>query len=745
MEKAAYIIYLSILLFTIFMFGAVHTYMYTLMSLGVLSATVLVLWKHVRKDYKSRQYRLRVPRNSLHVGFLVLLGFLVFQVIPLPSFVLDFLSPGASVVAEKSLPAVEMVNRAAAEGHWFSLTAYGYPVRMSMIRLVVYGLFFFGFLQTLQSCGRINVAVSFLLAMGCFEALYGLMETYSGSHQVLWYTMDYAKERVKGTFINGNHFAAFMAMGVLLAAAFAGAIAPEKRIHRNHSRRKPRLSVRVASFLEGEEALFKRVLVGFSGVVMGLGLIFSASRGAILSWAGAMFLMGLLLVLRKPYRRKGALLLGVFVLICGYAVQIGVEYPLERFMKMESGIESRSRYAARTMDLFQDFQVAGVGVGNFQYAFPKYQSERDLKKYYIFAHNDWAQYMAEAGIVGLGLLLGGVGYYLFKTLKLWARRKDAYAVCLGLAPVVALAYIGLHSHVEFTLHTPASVLILLFIMAIGYAALHLERHHRRDVMSYRYYELPLKYRGGVVLVLILGLIGWTGYASIRHFMGEVNCNTVPNSTMNRDQHPPVGEVLSAILWDSGNAAYWYKLGSTDYADYADEKKQTKEWLDGWMEQNLGKNHKGSLKNPRNLCNLRIKALEKSVELNPFDAQYHLRLGCEYAHLWQEKDYHAKWLPAADISMDRAAYFVGVKNPHLHQELGNYWTMRSRSVMPNDPLYHQAWAKAVWHYKKAQSLEAGGTLKRMKKEIRDYVWNFYPDEEYVKEVLGLEAGKPKTQQ
>ncbi len=752
MEKAAYIIYLSILLFSIFMFGAVHTYMYTLMTLGVLSATVLVLWKNVRKDYKSRQYRLRVPRNSLHVGFLVLLGFLVFQVIPLPSFVLDFLSPGASVVAEKSLPAVEMVNGAAAEGRWFSLAAYGYPVRMSMVRFVVYGLFFFGFLQTLQSRGRINVAVSFLLAMGCFEALYGLMETYSGSHQVLWYTMDYAKERVKGTFINGNHFAAFMAMGVLLAAAFAGAIAPEKRIHRNHSRRKPSLSARVASFLEGEEALFKRVLVGLSGVVMGLGLIFSACRGAILGWAGAMFLMGLLLVLRKPYRRKGALLLGIFVLICGYAVQIGVEYPLERFMKIESGIKSRSRYAARTMDLFQDFQVAGVGVGNFQYAFPKYQSEKDKKKYYIFAHNDWAQYMAEAGILGLGLLLGGAGYYLFKTLKLWARRKDAYAVCLGVAPVVALAYIGLHSYVEFTLHTPANVLILLSIMAIGYAALHLERHHRRDVMSYRYYDLPLKYRGGVVLVLILGLIGWTGYASIRHFMGEVNCNTVPNSTMNRDQAPPMEELLRAVSWDGGNAAYWYKLGSADYtdytdekdkvggsadyADYTDEKKQTKEWLDGWLGQNLGKNYKGSLKNPCNLRNLRIKALERSVELNPFDAQYHLRLGWEYAHLWQEKDYHTKWLPAADISMDRAGYFAGVKNPHLHQELGNYWTMRSRSVMPNDPLHHEAWAKAVWHFRKAQSLETGGTLKRMKKEIRDCVWNSYPDEEYIKKVLGF---------
>jgi len=172
-----------------------------------------------------------------------------------------------------------------------------------------------------------------------------------------------------------------------------------------------------------------------------------------------------------------------------------------------------------------------------------------------------------------------------------------------------------------------------------------------------------------------------------------------------------------------------------------------------------------------------------VALNPFDAQYHLRLGWEYSHQWKEEDYHTKWLPSADISMDRAAYFAGVKNPHLHQELGNYWTMRSRSVMPNDPVHHEAWAKACWHYKKAIKIEGGGRradlpatlsprpasrssaeadglarragvseqgkgqksevrgrssesaeLKRMQKEIKAYVWNSYPDDSYIQQVL-----------
>jgi hypothetical protein len=133
-------------------------------------------------------------------------------------------------------------------------------------------------------------------------------------------------------------------------------------------------------------------------------------------------------------------------------------------------------------------------------------------------------------------------------------------------------------------------------------------------------------------------------------------------------------------------------------------------------------------------------LERAVRLNPFEAQYHLRLGWEYAHQWKEPDYYQKWFPAADKSMDRAAYFAGVKNPRLHVELGNYWVMRSKSILPNNPGHHSAWAKARWHYGKAQSIERGEqsaeskALKRMKKEIREYVWNFYPDEGMVGQVM-----------
>ena len=739
MERTAFTIYLIILILSILLFGAMHTYVYTLMALGVLTATVLVLIKSIKKNHRTGSHEVRFPSNSLNLGFFVFLIFLFLQIIPLPDVVLGLLSPEAAVVAGKSLPASSSLAQGQVEKGWFALAPYAYPVRMSIIRLTVYGLFFLGLIQVLNSKKRIDLAIWLILITGCFDALYGLIQTYSGSEHIWWFKKLAYKGDVCGTYINRNHFAGFMEMGILLAAAFAAALAPRTKKSEVTSRKKRSLRSRISEALSTEEEFTKRILILFSGVVLGIGVIFSASRGGMIAAAGAMFLMGLLYVFRKGYRRNGVILLFLFLLIAAYAIKIGVEYPMGRFKSFHSTYEARTRIAGKTISMFDDYKLAGVGFGNFKYAFPKYQPVEEKKQFVRFAHNDWAQYLSEAGIVGFCLLVFGISYYVFRTIKTWKTRKDPYAVCLGVLPLVVLACMAVHSYSDFNLHIPANFLILVAIMTIGYAALHLERHHRRDRMNYRYYDLPLKYRGGVVLALIFGLIGLSGYWTIKHFMAEAYCNTVPNSTLNRDPLPPMEEIVKAIGWDGGNAGYHYKLAES-MEQRAGSRGQRDSGQRSVVSGQEGKKDALITNNESTNNAAKRAALERAVELNPFEAQYHLRLGWEYAHLWKEPDYHTKWLPAADISMDRAAYFAGVKNPHLHQELGNYWTMRSKSVYPNNPVHHEAWARAYWHYQKAQSSERGEqsaeskALKRMKKEIHDYVWNIYPDEDMVNACL-----------
>lgn len=713
MEKAAFIIYLIILALSPLLFGAVHTYAYTIMSLGVLCGSLLLVINNIRKNPKSGVYQFEWPATSLNFVFYMLLVFLIIQLIPLPVSLVKILSPEAWVAGQKSLPASDIMTAEAQSGIWFALSSYVHPVRMSLIRWTVYGLFFLGLSQVLNSQKRIETAIFLILIIGCFETFYGLAETYSGSAHIWWFKKTIHSRAISGTYFNQNHFAGFMEMGFLLAAAYAAGLSERKKKRKVFSKQKSSMRSRLAQFLSIEQRFSKRTFIFFTGVVIGIGLVFSANRGGIISAAAAMLFMSLLFIYRRSLRRKGFVIFFLFLITSAYALHIGAEYTVGRFGTLDKSFEVRSRFTKKTLELFKDYKLVGIGVGNFRYAYPRYQAPEDKNSFIRHAHNDWAQFLAEAGLVGLCLLLAGIIYYLYRTMTVWKRRKDFFATCLGVAPIAVITAMAIHSYADFNLHIPANFLIFTAILAIGYSALHLQRRHGKENALNRNHSRPLRYKGFLVLVLILGIIIWNGTWTISHFMAEVYCNSVHNPTLNRDQKPPQEEIRKAIQWDRWNGIYWYKLAqelikirNVDFETQFNEERDQRQ-----MEI--------------------IRVLEQAVRLNPFQALYHLRLGWEYTYLWQQPDYHQKWLPAANFAMDRAAYYAGVKTPYFHMELGNYWVMRSKSVWPTDPEKASAWTKACWHYKKAQEIDGS---KEMLKRIVRYIWNFYPDWEIALEAI-----------
>ncbi|MEE8430907.1 MAG: O-antigen ligase family protein, partial [Candidatus Desulfatibia sp.] len=479
---------------------------------------------------------------------------------------------------------------------------------------------------------------------------------------------------------------------------------------------------RLAETFLGEQQFSKRIFIVFSGAVMGIGLIFSASRGGMIAVAAGMLVMGFLFLVRKKHRRKGFVLVLLFVITSVYALKIGVDYPLERFKNFDVGFETRTRYARNTLEMYADYNLTGVGVGNFQYAYPRYQAVEDKNRYLMHAHNDWIQFMAEAGIIGFGLLLIGTFYYIYRIIKIWAGRNDPFAVCLGMVPLAVMAAMAVHSYSDFNFHVPANSMVFTAILAIGFSALHL-KGHQRDKVHYQYRILSLNPKGVLSLLLFAGLVTWAGVWTMRHFVAEAYCNTVLNSTLNRDQNPALEEIKAAIAWDGRNAGYWYKMA-----------------LGLIKKRNQGLRMQDTeLKEPelRKIQMEIVKTMEQAVRLNPFAVEYHQQLGWEYARMWLEPDFGSKWFPAADISMERTAYFAGEKNPLLHVKLGHYWVMRSKVMAPIFTEWKPAWTKAGWHYQKALELESDNKRlrKRMMQDIKRQVRMYYPDEGFVKDALG----------
>jgi hypothetical protein len=248
--------------------------------------------------------------------------------------------------------------------------------------------------------------------------------------------------------------------------------------------------------------------------------------------------------------------------------------------------------------------------------------------------------------------------------------------------------------------------------------LHLEGRYQQEKANVPCARLRLAGPGAPALAVFLALILWSGAWTVRHFVAEAHCNTRPTKVLNLDDHPSVASIQQAMRWDDGNAAYSFKLANTLMRIRNEEARAADADPMKW----------------RQSLNPIIAALERAVRLHPLNPEYHVRLAWEYSYMTHEPDYMKKWLPAADLSMERAAYTAGISamNPRLHIDMGHYWTMRSRTLgLAGDPRQEPAWTRALWHYHQAQELMPG---KATGKEITQYVKVFYADEDRVAQVL-----------
>jgi len=796
MEKIAFKLYLASIVIGVLSFGAIHTWAYTLVFLGIFAASLLLLrgfvvrdvppsslpaggrngearadevggeqgevgphvvrrrrassssgssgtavsvgerrdgrtgwrfrwagiWRHDPNSRNSgscpripeRKFghgrHLRWIKTDLAPLFLCFLALLILQMIPMPQWLLSLLSPTAKIAAEMSQPVTPYPP--ALPGAWSAPAPYLYPVRMSLIRWVAYGLLFFGLIRCLNSRKRIETAIVVLILLGCFDTLYGIMQTYSGHGHVWWFKSNVYGKDVSGTFLSRNLFAGFLEMTITLAVAYAAALIEGGKTEHAGSGsawRRRSLKKRFLAFFSENAQNHKRILIIFAGGVMGLGLILSSSRGGIMAMAATLLLMGIVFYFRKGERRKGRIILLLFGITVIFALHAGIDYTVGRFHFFDEAVKERGIMAEKTLNLFKDYKIAGVGVGNFRHAYGKYQDPVHKNLYMDYAHNDYAQFLAEVGIVGVILLLAGLGWYVVRTFRFWRERHDPFAVYLGMAPFAALFAVAIHSFSDYNLHRPAHMMVLVAVVAIGYAALHLERgRHFRTRYPVRL--IPLRPWGSFLLAGVVGMILWSGLWTIRHFIAETYCNTDTNITLNLDQNPPPDRLRKAISWNSGNAVYHYKLSQAMMAERDRRLLGPGRDREGWKRSH----------------DKIIAEIVRAIHLNPWNAEYHVRLGWEYSYLYDRPDHQTRWMPAADVCMNRAAWFAGSwpVNPRLQYDMGNYWTMRSKTLPPNDPSSKIAWTKAVWHYRQGMALEKRWKLPE---DVRAYLANFFWNE------------------
>ncbi len=312
----------------------------------------------------------------------------------------------------------------------------------------------------LRTRTRAKMLICCVLALGVFEAVYGLVQ-YLGGYNFVW---DYpvAAGVAHGTFINRNHYALLLNLSMCLGVGF--------------------LYYRSLHILRGQNLTFRRVIsapgsaklawIMLWPALMGLALIFSMSRMGILALVGCICVM--IVSGRFSQETKRTKILGA-ILICiilGMAAYAGLDAVLVRYEDITQAVNLEKDRIPIWRDAWKMVPgrlIFGDGLGTFQWLFPAYERmEPDTPAKY--AHNDYLQALIEIGIIGLALALWAFAASWRAAVRNVRRAKDPLVRGIGLASLGALTAIALQEITDFSLYIPGVAVLTAILLGLNFRA-----------------------------------------------------------------------------------------------------------------------------------------------------------------------------------------------------------------------------------------------------------------------------------
>jgi O-antigen ligase len=164
-------------------------------------------------------------------------------------------------------------------------------------------------------------------------------------------------------------------------------------------------------------------------------------------------------------------LLVVSLTVAIYAGWSGIEqlFPAALQPRIASLLtDSRAMAARAALRMFAAAPLLGSGLGTFGELFTKFLRSDFLLNY---AHNDYAQWLAETGLLGGGVAAGFVAALVSRFRGWWQgviERRQGVPVTAGLW--AAIAGIGIHTAYDWNLHIPANALLACVVAGLALAA-----------------------------------------------------------------------------------------------------------------------------------------------------------------------------------------------------------------------------------------------------------------------------------
>lgn len=627
----------GLLIFAPLAYGAVHTWAYFTVALVagglavVLVATALYwLWARPEKQ-------LFLPRPPLWGATLAGLILVLIQVVPAPQALVGWISPMALKI------------RSLGNGYglaaFFPLSLNPYATMLESLKMWPAVVLFYVLLYTVNSRRQLQALAGIILAVALFEVLYGFAHFHS--HLIWGWRNLYTGNRLCGTFINSNHLAAYLTMAILVG--FGLFLAQWEAVSRLGADQPKEKRLRRLSRAELLEPRLRRVVLLFLVLLLVVALIFTGSRGGMLSLLMGFTLMGLA-IWSQRWKLGHLYLMGLFLATALlYSLWLGSAPFLARFLD----VERLGRYAAfkGALALWREFPWLGTGVATFGEAFYRWEPAELKGVFFIHAHSDWLQLLAETGILGFSLLVGSWLLFINHLARQWRQRQDPLAWGLGLGGLTALIAGAFHALGEFPFHIPAFTLTYSAIAALTYLALYYHGHGGQfEHFSYATMKFPgNRRRAGLICLGLLGL----QFA----YLGQVWYNwqaerVAPTEIDSTRAVPPITaeNFRRALAYNPQNSRYYSGLAEALAGITAREPQNPME-IEGLLRQGVFRapahwgyrlkladfylrHHREA---PDRYLPQALRELAAAVRLFPGSGRLHYRLGTVLA--WCEEHYY----------------------------------------------------------------------------------------------------------
>jgi O-antigen ligase len=335
-----------------------------------------------------------------------------------------------------------------------------------LVQLFVYLIYFAAALAFINEQRRLRKVTITILIFGFLIAVFSIIQSFSSEGAIYW-SRTHPGAIPFGTYINRHHFAALMEMTIALSLGliYAGAVTKELR------------AIQI-----------------FSTLIMGVALVMTGSRGALLSLMG---IIGFLTLLSLKTRKRGdrddrrvTLLqklmpvaggLMLVLTIFGTVLFLGGENELTRsigLIKSDDVSAGRLHFWQTTLQVIRDNLLLGVGLDALGSAYTRYDTWNGIFRV-DRAHNDYLQVFAEAGILGFVSLIAFL-YFLFRRgYQILTTTRDTFRRSVALGALAGCFGIAVHSFFDFPLRTPANALVFLTLATLATVQISYPKLHRR--------------------------------------------------------------------------------------------------------------------------------------------------------------------------------------------------------------------------------------------------------------------------